>query len=289
MVASIEYIEQVVETFENATEANWATPGRTGNVIALDPPLAEEVMVTGDLHGHRRNFTLIRRILGLDRHPKRHVVLQEVCHGGPTYPTNGGCMSHTMLEDVARLKVEYADRVHFILGNHELAEISDYPIQKNRQMLNLAFRLGMQEMYGVAAQRIREVMFAFLKSCPLAVRLPGGVFVSHSLPERCDLRPFDRTILSRRVEPVEYLERSAIFDLVWGRDYRQENADAFARLVDASVLITGHEPCPEGFSTPNRTQVILDCCGDRAAYMILPVEDRSWTQAEVVERIRKLG
>jgi hypothetical protein len=87
---------------------------------------------------------------------------------------------------------------------------------------------------------------------------------------------------------VEYYERSAIFDLVWGRDYRQENADAFARLVDASVLVTGHEPCPDGFSTPNRTQVILDCCGDRAAYLILPVEDRSWTQAEVVERIRKL-
>ena len=52
-------------------------------------------MVTGDLHGHRRNFNLIRRIAASDNIPERHLVLQEVCHGGPTYPQNGGCMSHT--------------------------------------------------------------------------------------------------------------------------------------------------------------------------------------------------
>jgi hypothetical protein len=289
MAATIEYIEQVVSSYGQATEANWDTPGRDGNVIVLDEHVAEDVVITGDLHGHRRNFTLIRRVMGLDKHPKRHLVLQEVCHGGPTYPTNGGCMSHTMLEDVARLKVQYPDRVHFILGNHELAEMTDYPIQKNRQMLNLAFRLGMQEMYGVASERVREVMFAFLRSCPLAVRLPGGVFVSHSLPERCDGRRFEWAIFKRRIDPVEYYERSAVFDLVWGRDYRQENADAFARMVEAGVLITGHEPCPEGFCTPNQTQIILDCCGDQAAYVVLPIEDRPWSQAEIVERIRKLG
>jgi hypothetical protein len=288
MVASIEYIEQVVANYEKATDANWETLGREGNVILLDSTLGEEVMVTGDLHGHRGNFNLIRRTARLDQFPKRHLVLQEVCHGGPTYPTNGGCMSHAMLEDVAKLKAQYPHRVHFILGNHELSEITDYPIQKNKQMLNMLFRMGMQEMYGVATERVREGMIAFLQSCPLVIRLPGGVFISHSIPERCDCRRFDRSIFGRRIDPVEYYERNPVFDLVWGRDYRQENADAFAQLVGAEVLLNGHEPCDDGFLVPNRTQIILDCCGDKAGYVLLST-DRAWSHAEIIERIWRLS
>ncbi len=51
-------------------------------------------------------------------------------------------------------------------------------------------------------------MNGFIRSCPLAARLPGGIFVSHSVPERCDARRFDRTIFDRRIDAVEYYERS---------------------------------------------------------------------------------
>ena len=81
-------------------------------------------------------------------------------------------MSHTILEDVAILKNKFPDRVHFILGNHELAELTDFPIQKNKQLLNLLFRLGLQQMYGPATEKIREAYLPFVQSCPLAVRLP---------------------------------------------------------------------------------------------------------------------
>src|SRR5688500_2065898 len=102
MPASADYIEGVIKTFQAATEANLATPGREGNVVVLTPELADDVMITADLHGHRRNYTLIQRIADLAGHPRRHLIMQEVCHGGPTYPSNGGCMSHVMLEDVAK-------------------------------------------------------------------------------------------------------------------------------------------------------------------------------------------
>ena len=288
MVASIQFIENVISIFAEATQANLQTSGREGNVIVLSPELADEVMVTGDLHGHRRNFNLIRRLSALDAHRGRHLVLQEVCHGGPTYPENGGCMSHTMLEDIARLKTKYPERVHFILGNHELAEMTEYPIQKNKQMLNLLFRLGLQQMYGFAAEKVREAMLGFLRSCPLAVRLPHGIFISHSIPEEVDTRRFDKSIFQREMDPVEFYERGAIFQLVWGRDYRPQNATAFADLVGATVLINGHEPCPEGFILPNPTQIILDCCGDKACYVILPV-GQAMGQQEIVERIRCLA
>ena len=288
MVASIEYIENVIDTFDKAVEANRRTPGRKGNVVVLTPDLSDDVMITGDLHGHRRNFNLIKKVAALDSHPGRHLVLQEVCHGGPTYPQNGGCMSHTVLEDVAGLKVKYPDRVHFILGNHELAELADYPIQKNKQMLNLLFRLGLQQMYGPAAEKVRDASFRFLRSCPLAVRLPGGVFVSHSVPENVDTQKFDKSIFTRELEEGDYLDRNDIFHLVWGRDYREENAKAFAELGDAKVLINGHEPCPEGFNAPNDVQIILDCCAQRASYVILPT-DRQFSHGEILERIEKLG
>lgn len=287
MTARIEYIKEIIATFGDAASANWRSPAREGNVIFLEPDVARDVMITGDLHGHRRNFNRICKTADLEGHPGRHLVLQEVCHGGPTYPANGGCMSHTMLEEVARLIVYYPDRVHFLLGNHELAEMTDYPIQKSGQMLNLLFRLGLQQMYGLAAEEVRQSMVPFIQSCPLAVWMPGGLLITHSIPEKVATRRFDRTIFTRRLEAAEYYERTSVFDLVWGRDYREENAAAFARLMEAKVLINGHEPCSEGFSVPNSFQIILDCSGDVACYVIL-APDRHWTQAEIVERIRPL-
>ena len=231
MVASIHYIERTIAVFGQAAEANRNTPGREGNVVVLTPELADEVMITGDLHGHRRNFNLIRRLAALDAHPRRHLLLQEVCHGGPVYPENGGCMSHAMLEDVAALKAKYPQRVHFILGNHELAELTDYPIQKNKQMLNLQYRLGLQQMYGPAADKVRDASREFLRTCPLALRLPCGAFITHTLPENVDTTGFDKGIFQRKLDVHEFGERTPFFELVWGRDYREANAEAFAQLV----------------------------------------------------------
>jgi hypothetical protein len=288
MVASIQFIKRIIETYAQAAEVNLSAPGRQNSIVVVTPELADEVMITGDLHGNRRNFNLIRRIADLAGHPRRQLILQEVCHGGPVYPQNGGCMSHAMLEDVAGLIVQFPGRVHFILGNHELAELTEYPIQKNKQMLNLMFRLGLQHVYGPATEKVREAYLPFLESCPLAVRLPGGVFVSHSVPEKADSDRFDPTIFTRQPGPLEFFDRSSIFDLVWGRDYRPQNARAFAEKVGARVLINGHEPCSEGYSVPNDTQIILDCCGDQARYVMLPTRGE-WTQAGIVERIEKLG
>ena len=288
MVASIEYIEGVIDTFRKAARANEETSSREGNVIVLSSEVGDDVMITADLHGNRRNFNAIKRIADLEHHPRRHLILQEVCHGGPTYPTNNGDMSHGMLEDVAKLKVAYKDRVHFLLSNHELAELTDYPILKAKKMLNLMFRLGLQEMYGPATEKVREAYSEFLRSCPLAVRLPGGVFICHSLPEQVEMRGFDATIFKRQLEPLDLKEQGDVFRMVWGRDYRPDNARAFAKKVSASTLIHGHEPCPTGYQVPNDVQIILDCCGENASYLLVPL-NRGLTHAELVAQIQKLA
>ncbi len=288
MVASHQYIENILATFDRATDANRRTPGRQGGTVVLTPELAEEIMVTGDVHEHRRNFERIGGIAALEEYPRRHLVLQEVCHGGPGYRQDAGHTSHTLLEDVAALKAQYPERVHFILGNHELAELSDYPIQKNRQLLNVQFRQGLQRVYGPAAEEVRQAYLRFLWTCPLAVRLPQEVFVSHSLPEGVDRRGFDPSVLGRDLAPEDCFEQADVFRLVWGRDYRRENALAFAERVGARILITGHEPCSVGFMVPSDLHIILDCCGDTAAYVILPV-GVELSHAEIAKRVRTFG
>ncbi|MEZ6069239.1 MAG: hypothetical protein R3C10_02990 [Pirellulales bacterium] len=289
MVASIQYIEEVIDTYAKAAEANRRLPARRGNVVEITEEIADDVMITADLHGHRRNYNMIRQKAALDEHPRRHLVMQEVCHGGPTYPENGGCMSHTMLEDVAKLKAKYPERVHFILSNHEMAELTDYPILKAKKMLNLMFRLGMQQMYGPATEKVREAALDFIRSLPIAVRLPGGIFICHTIPEEVDRQGFDVEFLDRPLEAIDYQEQGPLFRMMWGRDHRAENARAFADRVGARLLINGHEPCPDGFCRPNDVQLILDCCNEKGSYVIVPVGGPPLDHASLVERVERLA
>lgn len=288
MVASAEVVARTVRTYEEAADANCQTVNRRGNVIEVASPAATDVMITADLHGNRLNFDRIVEIADLDRHDRRQLVMQEVCHGGPLYPSGSGCMSHLLLEDVARLKAKYRERFHMLLSNHEWAELTDFPITKSSRMLNLTFRCGMQEMYGEATESVRTAALKFIESCPLAVRLEQRVFICHSTPAEVDSDGFDVDVFIRRLSKGDLAAHGPVFRLIWGRDFRPQNAAAFARLVDADVLIHGHEPCPAGFATPNQWQIILDCCGPCASFVIVPT-GRAHSCQEIVAAIRGLG
>lgn len=285
MAASAAHIESVLQTCAQAAVANRHTPSRQGNLVYLDADDGDEVLVSADLHGNRLNFKRILQVADLPNHPRRHLVMQEVCHGGPAYPGDAGCMSHLLLEDVAALKCEYPDRFHFLLSNHELAELGDFPICKSKRMLNLQFRAGIVELYGqAAADKIRGAYMQFISTCPLAIRTVGGTFISHTLPDRCDVNGFNLNVFERPLTPADWQPGSDVFRLVWGRDYRPANAAAFAKIVNAKLLIHGHEPIADGVSVPNPQQIILDCCSGRAAYAILPIV-QTLTQNEALARV----
>jgi hypothetical protein len=286
MVTTIQHIEQVIATMREATAHNVATTACVGCVIELGDELGDDVLIAADLHGNRINFEKLLKAADLANNPRRHLVMQEVCHGGPTYPS-GGCMSHLLLEDIASLKNEFPDRFHFLLSNHELAELTDFAIMKSGRMLNLAFREGLQQLYGDRSEEVRQAYLEFLASCPIAIRLASGVFISHSIPENVDRNGYDVEIFSRRLLRRDFRPRGPVFRLVWGRDFREENATAFAQLVRTNLLIHGHEPCDEGFQIPNSKQVILDCCSEDACYVLLPTHGEL-TQQDVVDRVVKL-
>jgi hypothetical protein len=288
MTVAAETLNSVLETCRRAAEANRASSARRGNVVCLTAENAADVMVVADLHGNRLNFEKLLAIADMASHPRRHLIMQEVCHGGPEYPgESGGCMSHLLLEDCIRLKTEFPERFHFLLSNHELAELADFPICKSRRMLNVLFRCGINELYGADGEKVRNAYLEFLASCPLAVRVEPGVFISHSCPDRCDREPFDLSVLDRQLTAADYKNGSPAFKLVWGRDFRPANADAFAKQVGAEILIHGHEPCEAGYSAPNKRQVILDGCCSHATYLLLPVGQKL-SQDEIVSHIHGL-
>jgi hypothetical protein len=154
-------------------------------------------------------------------------------------------------------------------------------------MLNLLFRIGLQEQYGPAIEKVRQAYMPFIRTLPLAVRVEGGVWISHTLPENVDKFGMDLKLFDREIVKDDLLPDSPLFNFVWGRDFRQENADAFASRVDANVLIHGHEPCPEGYHIPNTRQIILDSNGERGSYVLLKVGE-TVSQEDVVKRIRRL-
>ncbi|MDR3622217.1 MAG: metallophosphoesterase [Paludisphaera borealis] len=248
---------KVLATVSKATELMRRTPGRSGSVVSLDA--AEEVMVVGDLHGNLSAFKWVLTEAALDRHPGRHLVLQELVHEINKNQDDRPDLSHRLVDLVSALKCQYPDRVHLILGNHELSEVTGRIIGKDGQALNLRFRKGMQLSYGEACDEIFQAYLGLFSALPLAVRTPNRVFMCHSIPDGRYLDDLDVSVLAADEWPAESMKRGgAVYAITWGRDTATETIDRFAAMVDADLFVTGHQPCEEGYRQANHRQLIID-------------------------------
>ena len=278
---------RLLNTIRRATDFFLTTSGRTGTVIQLDAS-AEDVLVAGDLHGNIANFQSLLDRARLDRNPRRHLVLQELVHGEARY-ANGGCKSHQLVDLVSALKCQYPDRVHLILGNHELAELLNKPILKAGVRTNDLFRQGIDLAYGADSEQVFASYQTLFRALPLAVRTQNRVFLSHSFPEAADLdNEFDAAIFdAKSIAEIGGGQSVSLHDLVWGRDGDEQTARRFAALVHADLLITGHMPCLEGFRSPNSLQLILDCSRFPACYCLFP-NQRSIGLTDLLDDVRTL-
>jgi hypothetical protein len=260
--------DRLVQTLVRAAQAFRATPGRRGRFVELVG--AEDVLVAGDLHGNLENFRKILLKADLGRRTGRHLVLQEAIHGPLRY-ANGGDKSHQLVDLIAALKCQYPERVHYLLGNHELAQLTNRRIGKNESDLNELFRAGIAAAYAPREEVIYQAYCDLFRAAPLALRTTNRVFLSHSLPARTPLEDWQLSALERDPTPdADLLPGGPIYSLVWGRDASLETATAFLQKVDADRLITGHIPCERGFYAPNDRQIILDSIATPAGYCLFP-------------------
>jgi hypothetical protein len=260
---------KILATIRKATALMRATQGRSGSVIVLEH--AEDVMVVGDLHGNLPAFRKALAVAALEQNPRRHLVLQELVHEINKHDEDRPDRSHRLVDLVSALKCQYPDRVHLILGNHELSELTGRIIGKDGQALNLRFRQGMDLTYGPRTHEVYEAYLAFFAALPLAVRTPNRVFICHTLPDGPFLDALDLELYKADRWPEEAMKRGGtIYALTWGRDTTPETADRFAAMVEADLFITGHQPCDEGFCQANHRQLIIDGTNPFPAYCLFP-------------------
>lgn len=264
---------KVLATIRKATDLTRRTPGRSGSLVRLED--AEEVMVVGDLHGNLRAFRWVLAESALDRHPGRHLVLQELVHEINKYDEDRPDLSHRLVDLAAALKCQYPDRVHVILGNHELSEITGRTIGKDGRALNERFRQGIKTSYGAMADDLHQAYLTLFATLPIAVRTSNRVFICHTIPDGYDLDRIDPAgILDAETWPPESMKRGGtVYAMTWGRDESDETVDRFAEMVAADLFVTGHQACEEGFRRANHRQLIVDGTDPLPTYVRFPARD----------------
>ena len=246
--------QTIVDLLNKGIEANHADKYRRDNLIYL--PAGGSLIVTGDLHGHRRNFERIVAFADLADNPDRHVVIQEVIHGGPE-DALGGCLSYRLLFDIIRYKLSFPDRVHIIMGNHDTAFINSSEVMKDGREMNRAMRLALEREFGKAGADVDLAIKQFLFSQPLAVKTESRIWVSHSLPGDRFVEKFDPKILDRQLKINDVVRPGSAYLLTWGRRHSQAMLDKMAGMFDIDVFILGHQPQEQGWSRAGENLIII--------------------------------
>jgi hypothetical protein len=275
---------QAGEVFQTATEENQMSSLRVEQVVHL--PEEGEVWMTGDIHDNRTNFNKLIAAADLENHPQRHLVLHELIHGD-RFDAQGRDGSWETLYRAAELKCDLPNQVHFLLANHDLAQIYGEGIMKGGISVCEAFTQGVKRDFGNEASGVNVAITEFLLSLPLAIRCPNGLLFCHSMPTDKQLETFDFSIFSRPLTSADYARRTgAAYQLIWGRHFSAETAAAFADKMEAQIVITGHQPQESGYLVNGERHLIL--ASDHNQGVFLPIDlTQTYTMEMLVERLTK--
>jgi Calcineurin-like phosphoesterase len=276
--------EEALETLQDATEENQLSSLRRHQTIHL--PAQGEVWMTGDIHDHRNNFNKLIRAADLGHHPDRHLILHELIHG-EYYDANGAEDSWQTLMQAAMLKCDFPNQVHFLLANHDLAQIHGEGISKMGLSVCEAFTKAVIRDFGADQAAVNVAITEFLLSFPLAARTESGLFFCHSLPTDQQVENFDFTVFGRELTGEDYRRRTGpVYQLIWGRNMKPETAASFAAKVGARIVITGHQPQESGFAVNGEQHLIL--ASDHGQGVYLPLDlSANYDMDGLVERIEK--
>lgn len=277
--------DQVVETFAAAGDENKLSPLRNQQTVTL--PAEGEVWMTGDLHDHRNNFNKLITHADLANNPQRHLVLHELIHGDH-FDSAGAEDSWRMLHRAAELKCEFPNQVHFLLANHDLAQIHGEGIMKSGLSVCEAFNAAVRRDFVTGGTMVTVAITEFLLTLPLAIRAPNGLFFCHSLPTDEQIKTFDFTVFDRALQPTDYRRRTGpIYQLIWGRNVTPAGADAFAEKVSARLIITGHQPQEMGYLINGDKHLIIASDHNQGVYLPLSLSEE-YDMETLSGRIRKL-
>ncbi len=277
---------EAIDVLNEAARANREDEFRKGSLLDLNDH--GQVVMTGDLHGNLKNYRKLVKYASLDTTPARHIVLHELLHM-PTLSPGDSDPSFWLTVEAARYKCEFPEQVHFLLGNHEIAQLTNRDIVKDGLYSIANFRQTVMKEYG--DDRGQDVMMAineFILSMPLAARTPNRVFLSHSVPDSSQMVLFDPDIVHRKWRLQDALPGGSVYLLTWGRQRSVNHMNELARLYDVDTFITGHVQQDMGHDVVCERMIIL--ASEHSHGVFLPFDlQKSCTVQTLTANIRKIA
>jgi hypothetical protein len=274
----------VVETFACATEENQIDALRVEQIVHL--PAEGEVWMTGDIHDHRRNWEKLIKYADLANNPQRHLVLHELIHGDH-YDAAGAEDSWQMVYEAAKLKCDFPSQVHFLLANHDLAQIHGEGIMKSGVSVCEAFNAGVIRDFPQGGTSVTVAITEFLLSLPLAIKTASGLLFTHSLPTDEQIAKYDYSVFNRPLTGIDYKRRvGPVYQLIWGRHMTPAGVDMFAEQMGAKLIVTGHQPQEMGYAVNGDKHLIIASDHNHGVYLPLDLA-AEYTMDDLVERLVK--
>ncbi len=277
--------QTTIDLLNKGITANQTDRCRRGNLVRL--PEEGSLVVAGDIHGHRRNFERIATRADLEHHPDRHLVLQEIIHGGPEDHA-GGCLSYQLLFEAIRLKLAFPDQVHLVMGNHDTACICSSEVMKNGKEMNQAMSAALERQFRHATNDVALALRQFLFSQPLAVRCDNRVWVSHSLPGDRYVETFDPGVFDRELKINDCERPGNAYTLTWGRRHSQTTLDDMAERLDVDLFVVGHQAQASGWCQAGTNILILASDHNHGCLVEIDLA-QSWTASQLAENVIPLA
>ena len=276
-------VDSAIKAFRRAAELNLNDSLRSGSLLSL--PDRAQVILTGDMHGHRRNFEKLIKYAELEATPIRHVILHELIHKEPE-EYGAPDLSFELLLDAAKWKTVFPNQVHFLQSNHELAQLQNHQITKGGRIVTAEFERGIAEILETSQiDGVLEGIDVFIASYPIAGVTPNGIFFAHSLPDVAYIDLFDTDCVNHEPEEIDLGEGGMIYKLVWGRRHTPALLDRLSRAYSAKFFVIGHQPQDTGYSVQQDRLIILSSDNNHGTF--LPVDcSREYTIQQLEAAIR---
>ncbi len=279
------FTSKVISILEEGAERNRDDSLRNGQMLCF--PGSGELWVAGDIHNHSRSFERFIKAAALAKNTERHIILQELIHGGPLGP-DGEDRSFDMLIEAIELQEQFQGRVHFLLANHDMAQVQGLAIMKDGYDLTDRFNRYMDLRFKSDAPAVRKAFNAFVYSMPLAAITVTGIFLSHSLPSPADLPKFDPTVVRRELTFGEYARGGPVYQLIWGRHQNQEVLTTLGRAWWAEIFVCGHQAQEPGYGVIGDRMLIIDSSHNHGTFLRIDLS-RQYTFQELTEAVVPLA
>ncbi len=274
--------QTVIDILNRSASLNRDDPYRKGHILLL--PDYGQVVMTGDLHGCRHNFRKLQWFSDLQHSIHRHIIIHELIHASNGVSSEEDD-SFLLLVQAAQWKIQFPEQVHFLLGNHDLAQITSREITKNGYASIANFNKWIHKTFGTKAEELIDTLGNFLLTLPLAARTNNRIWMSHSLPSEHKSENLDLTIFERAWQRDDLIPGGSVYEFVWGRDHSPSHLDKLAELLDTDYFIVGHQSQPTGCSTVGNREIIL--ASDHYQGCFMPIDlSATYTFDTLTKRIK---